>query len=264
MTTSNQKVTSREYKLMLNTDRFRDRNKGAEEFLNLIGILIRKQDGTVERREKEERRHTSYFDTPELALNQNGFALRLREEADDDFQINLKYRHSDRYISAVQDVSSSQPGKIKFEEDILPPFVSKFSNSNSVKTNVRPQLKTIKDVTSLFPGLSPLGIDPKNPVRIVNNFNPLEIVRDLCKFQFGTTEVDASLSFWYFEDDTNWPLVGEFSFVYKEVKGNDSELEQYSLEVVKGTKGFFNAIQNQTGWLDFKGTTKTAFALEVL
>jgi hypothetical protein len=40
-------ITSREYKLMLNSDRFGDRNKGAESFLNLIDLLIRKQGGSI-------------------------------------------------------------------------------------------------------------------------------------------------------------------------------------------------------------------------
>ena len=82
------------------------------------------------------RRQTSYLDTPERALHQKRFALRLREDDDEqEFQINLKYRASDRYISAAQDLSSTQEGNTKFEEDILPPFVSKFSHSISIETD---------------------------------------------------------------------------------------------------------------------------------
>lgn len=207
MKASNQPVTSREYKLILNSDRFKDRNKGAETFLNLIDFLIRKQGGSiVEKQDEEKSRHTSYLDTPQFALRQSGFALRLREEAKE-FQINLKYRGADRYISAAQDLSGSQKGKIKFEEDILPPFTSKFSHSNSIETKVVPDLKTIKDVNSLFPGIARLGIDPNTPVQTANNFTALEVVRKLCKFQFDETEtIKASLSFWYLVDDTDWPL----------------------------------------------------------
>ena len=265
MKVSNQPVTSREYKLMLNSDRFRDRHKGAESFLNLIDFLIQKQGGKiVERQDKEERRHTSYLDTPQFALRQSGFSLRLREEANS-FQINLKYRGADRYISAAQDLSGSQKGKLKFEEDILPPFVSKFSHSNSVETDVIPHIETIKDVTSLFPGIAHLGIDEDTPVKTANDFRALEVVRKLCKFQFENPEtIKASLSFWYLVDDTDWPLVGEFSFDYDAAKNDESDMENYSLKVAEGAKGFFSAIQSQTGWLDFTSTTKTGFALEVL
>ena len=265
MKTSNQPVTSREYKVMLNPHRFRDRKQGAEEVLELIAFLITKEGGTIrEKQTKEERRQTSYLDTPQFALRQNGFSLRLREE-EDSFQLNLKYRDADRYVSASKDLSASSEGKIKFEEDILPPFTSKFSHSNSIESTERPQLAVMKDVTALFPGLKELDIDENAPVRIANNFTALEITRKLCKFQFDETEVlKASLSFWYLLKDTHWPLVTEFSFDYDATKNDEGELESYSLGVVKGASGFFRSLLNQAGWLDLTTTTKTAFALEVL
>ena len=256
---------------MLNADRFKDRDQGSQVFLGLIDFLIRKQGGNIiEKQNKEEKRQTSYLDTPELALHQLGFALRLRKEAkaEDGLQINLKYRASDRYISAAQDLSSSQAGKTKFEEDILPPFISKFSHSTSVNVGTMPDLSSLEKVTSFFPGLRRLGIDGDTAVKTANNFKAAEVVRKLCKFQFGEPPtIKASLSFWYLtEDENDWPLVGEFSFDYDELDGGTSgdRLESYSSQVVEGTNRFFNALQNQAGWLDFNRTTKTAFALEVL
>ncbi|MGH9427072.1 MAG: hypothetical protein ACRD2L_12315, partial [Terriglobia bacterium] len=158
MTVLNRAVTSREYKLMLNTDRFKDRNQGAQIFFSLTDFLIGKERGTIETQSKEERRITSYLDTAELALRQQGFALRLREE-DHAFQVNLKYRASDRYIAAAQDLSSTQPAVPKFEEDILPPFTSKFSNSSTIETNSAPDLSSMEKVAALFPGLKKLDID---------------------------------------------------------------------------------------------------------
>ena len=156
MDISNRPVTSREYKLMLNMDRFKDREQASQEFLSLLSFLVRKEGGrVVEEQNEEERRQTSYLDTPERALHQQGFALRLREEDDGEegFQINLKYRASDRYISAAQDLSTPQEGKTKFEEDILPPFISKFSHSISIETDTAPELGTMNKVMDLFPGL---------------------------------------------------------------------------------------------------------------
>jgi len=162
-------------------------------------------------------------------------------------------------------LSGSQQGKIKFEEDILPPFVSKFSHSNTIETEVLPRFETIKDVTALFPGIARLGIDEDTPVKTANDFTAIEVVRKLCKFQFEKTEtIKASLSFWYLVDDADWPLISEFSFDYDAAEIDESGLEKYSLKVVEGAKGLFSAVQNQTGWLDFTTTTKTAFALEVL
>ena len=266
MKESNLPVTSREYKLMLNTDRFNDRNKGAKTFFDLIEFLINKEGGrVVEKQDKEERRQTSYLDTPQFALRQNGFSLRLREESATRFQINLKCRAADRYISAAQDLSSSEAGKIKFEEDILPPFTSKFSHSNSVESAEMPQLKTMKEVVSLFPGLASLNLDEETAVKTANDFKALEVVRKLCKFQFGEPDVlKASLSFWYLLGDADWPLVAEFSFDYEAAGTAEDRLEQFPIKTAEGASLFFAALQNQAGWLDLGGTTKTSFALEVL
>jgi uncharacterized protein YjbK len=272
MDISNRPVTSREYKLMLNMDRFKDREQASQEFLSLLEFLVEKEGGTiVEKQNEEERRYISYLDTPEGALHQQGFALRLREEDDDDekeFQINLKYRASDRYISAAQDLSSPQEGKTKFEEDILPPFISKFSHSTSIETDADPELGSMQKVMVLFPGLKELNIDENTAVKAVNDFKALEVARNLCKLEFGEEPIiKASLSFWYLTgEEDEWPLVGEFSFDYDVLdnEADEDELEMYPPQVVEGTNRLFNALQKQEGWISFSTTTKTAFALEGL
>jgi hypothetical protein len=271
MNISNRPVTSREYKLMLNVDRFKDREQASQEFLSLLDFLVRKERGSVvEEQNEEEKRQTSYLDTPERALHQQGFALRLREEDDDEeeFQINLKYRDSDRYISAAQDLSSPQRGKTKFEEDILPPFVSKFSHSTSIETDADPELDSMQKVMAFFPGLRELNIDGNTPVETVNDFKVLEVARKLCKLKFGEEPIiKANLSFWYLTgEEDEWPLVGEFSFDYDvlDSEADEDKLEMYPHRVVEGANRLFNALQKQEGWISFNTTTKTAFALEGL
>lgn len=267
----NYPVTSREYKLMLNTDRFKDLEHGSKVFMNLIELLVHKEGGTVELTDKEEKRATSYLDTPELALRQLGYSLRLRKDAKS-FQINLKYRSSDRYLAANQDLSSSHPDKKavshKFEEDILPPFVSKFSHSASIKFDKHPDIKTVQQLVALFPGLEKLPLDADDAIRTINNFEAHEVVRKLCKFRFDDSiDLKACLSFWYLQENTeDWPLVGEFSFDYDQPEDaiKNGELESYPSAVVTGANRFFVALQSQTGWINFNTTTKTAFALEVL
>jgi uncharacterized protein YjbK len=151
MSGSNLPITSREYKLMLNVERFKDRNEGSEMFL----------------------------DTEELTLHRRGFALRLREETKTsaEFQINFKYRASDRYISAAQDVSSTQQAATKFEEDILPPFVSKFSHSTSIKTGTLPDLSSVTRVASLFPAVTNLDLQGDPSVETIKDFRAAEVVR---------------------------------------------------------------------------------------
>jgi hypothetical protein len=269
MRAPNRPVTSREYKLMLNVERFKDRAQGSQAFLHLLQFLVEKGGGTIiETQRKEDRRLTCYLDTAESALRQHGFALRLRQETAAAFQITLKYRGADRYLAAAQDLSSAAAGKTKFEEDILPPFVSKFAHSVSIDTGIMPDLDRMNKVASLFPGLQELDIDARAAVKIVNEFKAVEIVRKLCKAQFGgPPTIKACLSFWYLTQAAEeWPLVGEFSFDYDmpESAADAEALERYPRPAVEGANYLFAALQRQAGWADFKATTKTAFALEVL
>jgi hypothetical protein len=264
MSTSNRPVTAREYKLMLNVDRFADRAHGSEAFYHLLEFLIKKDgEATVQAESEEKRRLTSYWDTPELALRHEGYALRLRQKKKG-FEINLKYRSPDRYLSAARDLASSQNGETKFEEDILPPFVSKFALSTEVDVADAPDLGTVQKVIALFPGLAALNLDADDPVRRINGFEAVEVARDLCTFRFGdATEVDANLSFWYLPENENaWPMVAEFSFDFKASSGNG--LEEFPSGVVERANRLFTALQNQAGWVNLSQTTKTAFALESL
>lgn len=49
MSETNRPVTSREYKLMLNTVRFKERDKGSKVSLDLIAFLIKKEGGPSSR-----------------------------------------------------------------------------------------------------------------------------------------------------------------------------------------------------------------------
>jgi hypothetical protein len=269
MAITNLPVTSREYKLMLNVNRFKQRDEGIAAFFELIKFLLDKEGGNITDDKPEvEKRITSYRDTTALALRQQNFSLRLRDEtaSEGGFQINLKYRDPDRYLSAAQDVSSSEKGEAKFEEDIMPPFISKFSHSITVKKKTMPELDTMEQVTALFPSLVSLGIDGKTPVTTIKNFAAVEVVHKLCKFQFARSRAaKSSLSFWYLPgNENNWPLVTEFSFDYDAGATAEGELESYPAALVAGANNLFSALQNQAGWIDLSGTTKTAFALEAL
>lgn len=255
-------VDSREYKLMLNVDRFKERGATSESFLELIKALVDKGADT-QPANGEKRRMTSYLDTRGMALRRLGFSLRLREEVNS-VQVNLKCRSSDRYVSAATNVSSPEKSDPKFEEDILPPFVSRFSHSNTVKKKQKPPLDTIGDAAKLFPGLGDLKLDLMDALITVNEFKVVEIVRDLCTIRFGTDEpLECGLSFWYLADDAKeWPLIAEFSFSYKALRTAENELEEFPPDTIGGADRLFAALQKHNGWIDPNGTTKTAFAVD--
>lgn len=281
MSQKNVPVTSREFKLMLNTDRFQDRAGGAAAFWRLVTfIVVRKEGGDVRDEPKEKRRVTSYLDTPGGLLRLNGLSLRQRSEGGK-FNLTLKHRGADRYLSAARDLSNSQETEVEFEEDVLPPHSSKFSKSSKVKFTNDPSVTTVGRVAELFTGVARLGIPAETPVEVINGFEAQEVELELGHFTFGGgPEIKASLSFWYLLNEVGeLPMVGEFSFTYDAEKGQDKKegdkkegdkkgeeeeprLEQFHPETVDGAHRVFNSLQAHAGWFNFNLTTKTAFVLD--
>jgi hypothetical protein len=273
MKPTNRPVISREYKLILNADRFQNRGQGIETFWNLVESLLTKQGGQIRQRQDEEKiRRTWYLDTPGLDFRRRDFVLRVREETEEvnkKFKMTLKYRTSDRYVSASQNLVTTGKGKYKFEEDILPPFTSKFSHSTSVKQVETPRLFNIEQVVGLFPGIAALNLANDTPIEQVNGFEAHEVAHWVGQFKFEQKPiVKACLSFWYLMGDKDGlPLIVEFSFDYdapEETKDDQTKLEQYPLSTVAGTYRFFRTLQQQTDWINFNATTKTAYAYEAL
>ena len=113
MTPTNRPITSREYKLMLNTERFRDRRAGADLFWKLLTFLVENQGNEVisgcwpiPTRTPRRARTTWYLDTPGYELQRANITLRVREEPDakKPYKVTLKYRAPDRYSAAGCDV----------------------------------------------------------------------------------------------------------------------------------------------------------------
>jgi len=271
---SNRPVTSREYKLMLNVDRFVDRKEGCDAVLALTEHLLSgvQNIASVERQNDSEKvRKTSYLDTADMALCQRSLAVRRREESEGKTQLNLKFRSPDRYLSAANEVLQTLPAaelkpNSKFEEDVIPPFASRFSRSLTINTDRAVNITTIRDATGYFPGLATLDLDT-TPLHTVNGFEATEVERRLCTFRFADgPKVKASLSFWYMTHQaTGWPLVAEFSFDYdaEELKNRKGkpELETFHGQTVEDTNRLFLALQRQAGWVNSNMTTKTAYAL---
>lgn len=73
--------------------------------------------------------------------------MRVREDKESNkYTVTLKCRHPDRYISAAYDLSGPTNHKIKFEEDIIAPFVTKFSISAEFNVDREPQINSLEDL----------------------------------------------------------------------------------------------------------------------
>jgi hypothetical protein len=264
-------LSSREYKLMLKTDRFKERSAGATVFLELIRSLVEKEDGklTADDPPKEERRFTSFLDTDDLDLYKRGFVLRLREERGPKtgFAVDLKYRSPDRFLSAEQDMTAleldltAREIEQKFEEDILPPFARKFSHSAKIETDDGPRLDVMSKAVGHFPGLKKLELNENAALVTVKRFIATEVEVKLCKFKFGNEKsVEAGFNLWYSNDSEAELLLAEFSFRYKATGEHLADkLENFPEKTVNGAGKIFSALQNEDTWFDPEGTTKTAF-----
>ena len=77
----NQTITSREYKLILNSDRFQDLETGLEAFWHIVGFTVDKSGGqVVERQDDVWHRTTWYLDVPNHVLHKNGWIVRVRKQ----------------------------------------------------------------------------------------------------------------------------------------------------------------------------------------
>lgn len=286
---TNRPITSREYKLLLNTERFRDRLAGAGLFWDLLKFLVTNQGNSVipdnddPDKDVEKTRTTWYLDTPGFELRRADITLRVRDRPSSKkrYKLTLKYRAPDRYSAAARDVRCTRDvddEDIKFEEDVIPPFVSKFAYSVSFKSKELFIPETIADVIDLFPGLESYSIPRSTPIHKVNGFEAHEVMHYIGKLKLDKMPtlrsarelprfvVKTALSHWYLRADENdYPLVTEFSFDFDaEGQDDDDRLERFPPTVVAGANRLFRDVQNQAGWLSQFGTTKTAYVFEVL
>ncbi len=300
MNNSNLQITGREYKLMLNVNRFKERDRGITSFLEVIKNQIdltnkKGEKGEIFFDEKKERkvkdRLVWYIDTPDHQLKENKFLLRIRKEKGDDdnkeYVIDLKCRNSDRYIAASYDLISKlkeikKEFEFEFEEDLVPKmdtmetikpdFTSKFSQSVSFKEGKEPVLKKIEDLLEIFPALNRLCIEPHTELKKVNDFEANEISINIGKIKLLNKDIstdDLSLNFWYLlkETEKDIPVIIEFSFDYsaKEKDGsnelNKNVLEVFPISLIRKVNDFYFSLFTNDEFVDLKTSkTKTEFA----
>src|SRR6478672_5711218 len=295
----NRPITGREYKIMLKTDKFKEREQGIADFKGIIKNQIEMinskgklkpiyfEENTTHNNNSNERL-VWYLDTPDFQIKEH------RSNNDNkQYVIDLKSRNADRYISASYDLRTNHLiGKnqidFEFEEDIVPTvensnsikkpeFASKFSHSVSFRKSKELDLVSFGDLLSIFPGLSVLNIDPNLELQRVNDFVAKEISVNIGKIKFVDKDKstnDLRLNFWYpqkDDKDKKNPLIIEFSFDYKskdkknKSKGSSNEkiLEEFRISLVRKINDFYLGLFKQKDFIDLKASkTKTEFAYE--
>jgi len=257
-------ITSREYKLILSPDRFLDRERGVEYLADVVERLAKSSgQAKVKRRTHKpvEMRETHYLDTADYDLSRAHLSLRCRSEEKEDGvvrKLTLKFRTPDWVQAMDADLSTpSHDGGLKFEEDILPEFRSAFSRSNTLE-DLDQKLEKVGDLLAVFPGIEGLGLKKGKLLERVRRLRFTEPFHELCSIRFGKggPEVEVGVSFWYSGEVVGWPDIAELTFDYKA----DGKKGAFHLGTAEGAKQLFLDLQQQPGWCDLKGTTKTRFA----
>jgi hypothetical protein len=269
-----QRVSSREYKIMLNKERFIGSEavllERAKEFWVLFKDAIddRVLDTDKSLNKIEKRRTIRFYDTEDRCLRANNYAFRERIDlSSGDREVTLKFRHPDRYVAQDRNMHATDrdAGETKFEEDIKPSFEKLYSFSTKQEIEVGKELNKLNDPGRLFPDFKKRLPGYRDDERIVpvGGFTVSELVVTGADFEIRKEpkrEAECALIAWYNANGkANEPAVVEFSFRY-----GDKE-EEYDGETAQRAFDVFGRLQNLSeDWIDSEGPTKTAFIYSII
>jgi uncharacterized protein YjbK len=266
----NRSLDSREFKLILKPKIFQDLNEGIKKVQKIIDKEVDMLNGKFKPDSdlKQKFRRTYYLDTFNFRLQSKNFFLRVREDKESNkYDITLKCRHPDRYISSSYDLSSSiKKSTIKFEEDIIASHVSKFSISVNFEEDQEPEINNLEKLKTIFPELQTQDLGD-GILEKVNKFEAKEISVKLGKISYSNNnkdreddddEIKTFLNLWYSPKNKGKPVIVEFTCDYAAIKkkeegkeqkkGKKKEkilIEEFPFSLVRNTYQFYNSLQNR-------------------
>lgn len=251
------RIESREYKLLIDHTLFRYRKEAVEE----IWREIRQASKTlpairIEGDLKEaDPRMVRFLDTPDFTLRRSGLQLRQRWGAEQS-EISLKCRSEDLFLAAGTDVGPAKglKSKTKFEEDIAPPFLCRFSHSAKVEFTRSGDSKkppaapaTVAEAARFFPIIGKLNSDertlqPEIAIRTVHGIEVRETVWESETIEIRMDEDErplkasfAAILWTRGRDET--PVIAELSFRIK-IAG-----DSLSRSAAAGARSLYRALQ---------------------
>ena len=285
----NRQLNSREYKIIINHEKFSNEEAGIEIIAGKINSQIKILKGKFEENVKKKKpKKVWYLDTEKHELYRtNNFIIVVKEDPTSDgieYDVTFKNRNPNRETAVQYDLFNPvlnpifefKRDKSKFEEDIVTPFVSKFSVSAKLEYKQIPNLNTYQDILSIYPDLnfvsktkgSPLGIN--GAILTVNGFVAGEVSYDLGKLTFGNgKEAKVQLSLWRLLDEKGKPIYNDENPVIAEfdidVDADNSTIseggqpEEFPESRVGDINKFYNALQTEDIVDKDSPTTKTEY-----
>ena len=237
-----QSIGSREYKVMLNMNRFGSHEQLEKDAGTFWAALCAQASKILESNEdlqwkKGDPRKVEFLDSDDgdALLYNHDFVLRRRRD-EKGTKITLKKRSADRVLASnnrvdLDDANECAPEdsfvRRKFEEDIKVTDDGRprslFSHSLDLKgqdVSIK-ELDSVKKVDGFFPGFKKgVGLDADTSLAKVGNIDVTEYVLELKPVpQFLEDEKGAGVAVvaWY-ADDEPAPCVVEFSFKYEGIE----------------------------------------------
>jgi len=278
----NKYLNSREYKLILKKDLFKDKFDGIEKVKSIITSQVENQGGTFNAVNPEFKlKKVWYLDTEnhELYKNKNnGLVIRVKENQEKQgYKVEIKVRKPNRNDAASYDLLHPEKSekyefkdeKYKFEEDIKTPSDSVFSVSSVFEYKQELYLNSYNDILSIYPSLSLDVSDKQAKLVKVNDFEADEFNPDLGEIIFANGKsAQIQLSIWNSPKDSSLPSIIEFDIDVKAEKEplnkNDNNFEEFPQSKVGDIDKLYKKLQEENiGIAILKPPkTKTEFAYD--
>ncbi|MDK2595551.1 hypothetical protein [Pseudoalteromonas obscura] len=264
MACANPVVDSKEYKLMLDTSLFTkstelsDVNSVFTELAPLARQATSKNTtGSVFL--AKTRKVTFYDIIHECTLAKLGYVFRERTDQDGS-EVTLKYRHTDRYLSAFEDLSAdSDEAKTKLEADysIAASGNWKVTYSHSTKTPNTRNINEVKDINYHFSGFhQKYQLSSSLTLQAVSGLAISEYVYEGIVIDLGKQDAEFALTLWYTAQQSNTPLIAELSFKYQDNQGD------YSQKVASRAADLFDKLASEHSAVNALSLTKTQFVYQ--
>ncbi|BAP39036.1 hypothetical protein AS4_40960 [Acinetobacter guillouiae] len=260
-------VTSREYKLLLQPDKFSYANESANvnSYMQQAKTVIAQQinrtvSGTMR---LDKQRQIRFYDSPSSCLlNNMGYSFRERIESGAS-EVTLKFRSYDHYLSDFSDLSSSTAGaKTKLEDDITQTATQGFLVGSSKSTTVA-NTRTINkflDIHTHFPKFKEtFAISDNQLLSPVGGLTIYERSYRGVSIDLGEFDAEVDMSLWYTQAPYAGlkPTVVEVSFKYQDPNAN------YTNKVVQRAAISFSALKSLSNYNAPSSTqTKTQFVYQ--
>lgn len=269
-------LTSSEYKLLLNPEKFDDYRQGFKDYWSIIQEVAKENNITIlfsDEPLKQSHKNIGFFDTKNLDLRKNGYMIRRKIKFNDGVrkpgvEFSLKFRDIKPEVSFSADVLIAEgytpkEEHIELESDVVYYSVSNgdlettFSVQNIIELDDNPPM-TVGGFAQIYPALATLGLPLDEELTTVAENEPVEYMVRPGKLDFGDGLYGRmDMTIWFVELDGKQLGIPEFSFDHP-----FSTDKKYNDEAMNRCTTFINKLEEKyPDWVT-PGKLKAAYLFE--